>query len=343
MKNKLIVGITLGDVSGIGPEIIGKMLDREKITKMCIPLIIGSKEPFEQGLNIAKAKIKYKTIKEVKDLKENTIYLLDLDNIRTRDYVFGKPQANCGRVVGEYIQMGINLALAKKVDAVVTCPIHKLAFHKGGWSKYQGHTEMFADLTGTKNYSMMLAYKNLRVFHVTTHVSLKEAIRLVKKKRVLEVIKLADKTCKQLGIKNPIIAVSGLNPHASDGGLFGKEEKKEITPAIKEAQKLGINVEGAIPDDTIFCKVKGGQYDAVVCMTHSQGHIATKVLSFNYDHKNKAWSTRGINVTIGLPFPRVSTDHGPAMKKAGEGRASYLSLYDALKYSILLARGKKNG
>jgi 4-hydroxythreonine-4-phosphate dehydrogenase len=221
------------------------------------------------------------------------------------------------------------------VDAIVTCPIHKESFKLGGWGKrYPGHTEMISDLVGVKKYAMMLAHQNLRVLHVTTHVSLRQALDDCKKDRILDVIMLANDVCKRLGIKEPKIGVPGINPHAGDGGMFGDEEEKEIIPAIEEARKSGINAIGPVPADTIFCKAKGGMYDIVTAMYHDQGHIPTKYAGFIYNEDIKAWDIRGINATIGLPIIRVSVDHGTAFGKAGDGRADYLSLKDAYEYAI---------
>ena len=181
----------------------------------------------------------------------------------------------------------------------------------------------------------MLADENLRVIHVSTHVSLRQACDLVKKERVLTVIHLADKALKDLGIKRPKIGVAGLNPHAGEGGLFGKEEIEEIIPAIEQAKKEHITVDGPVPPDTIFSKVIGGQYDIAVVMYHDQGHIPMKVTGFKYNKSTNKWlSMSGVNVTVGLPIIRTSVDHGVAFGKAGEGRANEESMVEAIKMAI---------
>jgi 4-hydroxythreonine-4-phosphate dehydrogenase len=201
---------------------------------------------------------------------------------------------------------------------------------------------MLAGLTGTKNYSMLLMHKEFKVVHVSTHISLRDACNSVRKDRVLETIKIAYNGCKFLGIENPKIAVAALNPHASDGGLFGYEEEKEIVPAIEEAKKLGYNVEGPIPADSVFSKAKGGMYDIVVAMYHDQGHIPVKFAGFVWDEKTKAWdSISGVNVTLGLPIIRTSVDHGTAFGKAGKGIADSESLIDAIRVAIRLVKSKK--
>lgn len=195
----------------------------------------------------------------------------------------------------------------------VTNAFNKEAVNLAG-HHYSGHTEIYADMTGTKNYTMMLAHENLRVVHVSTHVSLREACDRVKKQRVLDVIRIADKACKDLGIKEPKIGVAGLNPHSGEHGLFGREEIDEIIPAIEAAKAEGINADGPVPPDTVFSKARGGWYDIVVAMYHDQGHIPLKVVGFVYNHEKKAWMQwAGVNITLGLPIIRVSVDHGTAL------------------------------
>jgi 4-hydroxythreonine-4-phosphate dehydrogenase len=336
------IGITLGDPAGIGSEITAKMLTREEVTKLCIPIIIGDAKVVQQGMDLIGATQKFKVIKAINEdiVKPHEIYVYDLDNIALADYEFGQVSAKAGKAAGEFIETAVRLALDKKIDAIVTNPIHKVSFTKGGYGeKYEGHTEMLAQLTGTKNYSMMLAHGNLRVLHVTTHVSLLEAVtKYIKKDRIVEVIKLAHGTCRRLGIERPLIGVAGLNPHCGEDGKFGDEEGREIIPAIRVACRQGIQAEGPVPADTLFSKAKGGMYDAIVAMFHDQGHIPTKLSGFTYNEETKTWDIRGINVTLGLPIIRTSVDHGVAFGKAGKGRADYHSLFDALKYAVLLAQ-----
>ncbi|MFH1132652.1 MAG: 4-hydroxythreonine-4-phosphate dehydrogenase PdxA [Pseudomonadota bacterium] len=225
---------------------------------------------------------------------------------------------------------------------MVKNPINKEAFALGDYGKkYPGHTEMFADLTGAKTHCMMLVCGNLRVCHVSLHISMLKAItEYIKKERILEVIKLTNDACKRLGISEPKIGVAALNPHAGENGLFGDEEKQEIAPAIKQAQDLQINAQGPIPSDTLFSLARAGQYHAIVAMYHDQGHIPLKTLGFNYDAKHDNWEVSGVNVTLGLPIIRTSVDHGTAFDKAGKGISSYRSLLDALSFAIrLVANG----
>jgi 4-hydroxythreonine-4-phosphate dehydrogenase len=276
-----IIGITMGDPAGIGAEIAVKALGNEEIYRKSKPIVIGSKSVIDDALNFIPSNLKLNVIKNTEEIKGEfgIIDLIDLDNIKLDEFNYGKVSAKAGQASLEYIYKGIDLAMKGLVDAVVTGPIHKEAIKAAG-SPYPGHTEIFATRTKTKDYAMMLADKNLRVIHVSTHVSLRQACDLVKKERVLTVIHLADKALKDLGIKNPKIGVAGLNPHAGEGGLFGNEELKEIIPAIEQAKKENIIVDGPVPPDTIFPKVIGGQYDIAVVMYHDQGHIPMKVIGF---------------------------------------------------------------
>jgi len=241
-----------------------------------------------------------------------------------------------GKASFEYIKKVIQLAMDGKIDATVTGPINKESINSAGFH-YAGHTEIYSDLTKTKDYAMMLADDNFRIVHVSTHVSLHEAINRVKKDRVLRVIHLTYNMLKRLGVDNPRIAVAGLNPHAGEGGLFGTEEIEEITPAIESAKAEGINAIGPLPSDTLFAKAKGGEYDAVVAMYHDQGHVAMKTAGFVYN-EDKQWSAvSGVNVTLGLPIIRTSVDHGVAFGKAGEGRANPQSMIQAIKMAAQLA------
>jgi 4-phospho-D-threonate 3-dehydrogenase / 4-phospho-D-erythronate 3-dehydrogenase len=335
---KPIIGITMGDPAGIGAEIIVKALSRKGIYQKSRPVVIGSKSVMADALEFTHSKLKLNLVEDLSELKDEygIIDLIDLKNITLNEFNYGKVNATAGQASLDYIYKGIELAMAEKINAVVTGPIHKESIKAAG-SSHPGHTEIFATRTNTKDYAMMLADDHFRVIHVSTHVSLRKACDLVKKERVLTVIHLADKALKDLGVKQPNIAVAGLNPHAGEGGFFGREEIDEIIPAINEARKDGINVEGPIPPDTIFSKVLGKQYDIAVVMYHDQGHIPMKVMGFKYDKKTNKWSSMsGVNVTVGLPIIRVSVDHGVAFGKAGEGRANEESMVEAIKVAIQL-------
>lgn len=340
-----LIAITMGDPAGIGAEIVVKALSRLEICTIARPVVVGSAAVLEDACRITHRSFKINCIEQPADGKFQfgTIDTIDLANVDMSVLRYGQVSAMCGNAAGEYIEKAIHLALAKEVDANITAPIHKKSFMLGGWGKkYAGHTEMYADFTHTEKYTMMLAHGDFRAVHVSTHVSLVEACRRVKKNRVLEVIRIAHNTCRDLGIAEPRVGVAGLNPHASDGGLFGREELDEIEPAVRSAQQEGIRAEGPVPSDTLFSKASGGMYDIVVAMYHDQGHIPMKLSGFQWDEAKKTWkSVSGVNVTLGLPIIRVSVDHGTAFGKAGKGTARADSMIDALHMAVRLANARR--
>jgi 4-hydroxythreonine-4-phosphate dehydrogenase len=288
----------------------------------------------------APLKINPVKISSVAKFEYGTLDVLDLDNVDMGRFEFGKVNAISGKAAGEYLIKAVELALAREIDAIVTCPINKEALHLGGY-KYDGHTEFLADLTHTRNYAMLLVNDTFRVAHVSTHCSLREACERVKKPRILNVIRLLNDTLKRLRITSPRIGVAGLNPHAGEHGLFGDEEIKEITPAIEEAKKEGIQAVGPLPPDTIFTHLRGRSFDGVVAMYHDQGHIPSKVLGFTVNPETGEWvDMKGVNVTIGLPIIRVSVEHGTAYDKAGKGIANPQSLIEAIQVAVSLAGGE---
>jgi len=332
----------MGDPAGIGSEITAKMLARERIGDLCIPIVIGDAGVARRGFEIIGAEPNFEVIHDLGgELAAGKNYVYDLANISPADYTFGQISAAAGRAAGESIETAIKLALAKQIDAIVTNPIHKESFHAGGYGvKYPGHTEMLAGLTGAKSYCMMLASGSLHICHVTTHVSLLDALtKYITPARIHEVIRLADGVARQLRIPEPLIGVAAINPHGGEQGLFGLEEQRLIMPAIQAALDEGIRVEGPVPADTLFSKAKGGWYAVVVAMYHDQGHIPCKLDGFIYDHETNAWTMTGVNVTLGLPIIRTSVDHGTAFGKAGKGRADALSLVQATKLAVDLALG----
>lgn len=310
------IAITMGDPSGIGPEIALKSLYKHDDLRLN-SIIYGSKNVIEYYKEILDLDIKINTIIDDKDFDKNKINIVNIKDYKEMN--IGKVDPESGKLAFRYIEKAIDDAMNKKVSAVVTCPINKEALNKAGIN-YQGHTEIFADLTNTSSYTMMLWSEKLIVDHVSTHVPLKEACDLVKKDRVLDCIELLNDALYKLKGENHKIAVAGLNPHASENSLFGKQEKEEIEPAVLEAQKKGILVEGPIPPDTVFFKAANGIYDGVVCMYHDQGHIPLKLLDFY----------NGVNVTLGLPIIRTSVDHGTAFDIAGKGIANEASLIQAI-------------
>jgi len=339
------IAITMGDPAGIGPEITAKVLSKMEVYNICRPIVVGSKEIMLDAMRITHRALKINTVTTPSGGKYEfgSLDLIDLDNIKMEQVKYGQVSGECGKAAGDFIMKAIDLAKNGSVDAVVTSPIHKEAFKLGGWGqKYVGHTEMFAALTNTKKYTMMLAHGELRVVHVSTHVPLSEAIKLVKRERILDVIKIANDTCLTLGIPKPKVAVAGLNPHSGDGGLLGREEIDEIRPAIEDARKLGIDAEGPVPADVVFSQARGGWFDIVVTMYHDQGHIPSKFAGFVYDKDKDEWgSVSGVNVTLGTPIIRTSVDHGVAFGKAGKGTASSESLLDAIKIAVRFAESRE--
>jgi 4-hydroxythreonine-4-phosphate dehydrogenase len=336
---KPIIGISMGDPSGIGPEIAVKALARKEIYEICQPLIVGDANVIKDALRMTSLDLKINSISDVKQalFQFGTLDVYDLENVNMAELKYGKVSAMSGDAAFEAIKKVIELAQKKEIDATVTGPINKESINLAG-HHYSGHTEIYADFTHTQDYTMMLAHENLRVVHVSTHVSLKEACERVKKDRVLKVIKLAWEACRKIGIADPRIGVAGLNPHAGESGLFGREEIEEIIPAIEAAKALKINADGPIPPDSLFSKAKGGLYDIVVAMYHDQGHIPLKVVGFNWNEEKQKWdSISGVNITLGLPIIRSSVDHGTAFGKAGKGTASELSLVHAIEYAVKMA------
>lgn len=366
MTQKPILGITMGDPSGNGPEISIKALMDPTTYERCRPVIIGDTKCMEAALLTVKGaeNLKVNTVEAVKDAKfeYGTIDVLDMNCVEIEKRLYRKDkkalaetmspeeleaayrqsQTMCGEAAFQYVKKVIELALAGEVDATVTNALNKDHINMAG-HHYSGHTEIYADYTNTPKYSMMLAHDGLRVVHVSTHVSLREACDRVKKERVLDVIRIANNACKALGIQEPKIGVAGLNPHCGENGMFGREEIEEIQPAIDAAMAEGICIpeKKPTPPDTIFSKALGGWYDICVVMYHDQGHIPLKVKGFVYNKELKKWdAVAGINVTLGLPIIRASVDHGTGEGHAGDGSANELSLVNAMDYAITLANNK---
>lgn len=345
---KPILGITMGDPASIGPEITIKALARPDVYERCRPIVIGDACMLEKAKGlVGHEEITIHPVQDVADARfvPGTIDVYDMKLVNADTLPIGQVSVEAGEAAFQYVKKVIELANADIIDGTVTNAFNKEAINLAG-HHYSGHTEVYAHYTNTKKYTMMLAHRNLRVVHVSTHVSLREACDRVKKARVLEVIQIAHQACLDLGIEHPAIGVAGLNPHSGENGLFGREEIDEIIPAIEEARAQGINAEGPVPPDTIFSKARGGWYDIVVAMYHDQGHIPLKVVGFVYNHEKKMWdAVEGVNITLGLPIVRVSVDHGTAFDQAGKGVANELSLLNSIDYAIRLSlsRLKKKG
>jgi 4-hydroxythreonine-4-phosphate dehydrogenase len=335
----------MGDPSGCGPEITVKAFLHEAMYEKCRPFVVGDAATIERAAReaVKRDNINVRRVSSVKDCRfePGTIDVFDLHNVEGSKLKIGEVDAMSGNAAFTSVTKVIELALAKEIDATITNPLNKEALNVAG-HHYAGHTEIYAEFCNTKDYSMMLVHGDLRVVHVSTHVSLREACERVKKERVLKVIELAEDICTNLGIKNPKIGVAGLNPHAGEHGMFGREEIEEIIPGINVAKGKGINAEGPVPPDTLFPKACGGMFDIVVAMYHDQGHIPLKLLGFQYNKNTGSWHTvNGVNITLGLPIIRSSVDHGTAFDRAWQGSANESSLLSAIEYGALLAKGNR--
>ncbi len=345
MAEKMIIGITMGDPAGIGPEITAKALGNPVLYDRCSPVVIGDACVMEAALKIVgREELKIHSVLSVSEclFTPGTIDVYDMKLVDMDKLERGRVSFMAGDAAFRYVKKVIELAMSGEVDGTVTNALNKEAINLAG-HHFSGHTEIYAEFTKTKKYTMMLAHEDLRVVHVSTHVSLREACDRVKKARVFEVIEIANRACLDMGIQKPKIGVAGLNPHSGENGLFGREEIEEIIPAIEEAKAKGIDADGPVPPDTLFSKARGGWYDIAVAMYHDQGHIPLKVVGFIYNREAGKWdAVSGVNITLGLPIVRASVDHGTAFDQAGLGVASELSLVNAVDYAITLAKSNKD-
>lgn len=327
---KPIIGITMGDASGIGPEIIVKALEHKSIYDICHPVVIGDIKILERAASITKSKVTFNSIQKTSEGKFDfgTIDCINMD-LLPADLPFGELSALAGDAAFKFIKKAAELAKNGEIQVICTAPLNKAALHLGG-HMYPGHTEILADLTGTKDYSMMLTTPKLKVIHLTTHKGLIDAINSINPERTYKVISLANETLKCAGYKNPRIAVSGINPHCGENGMFGYgEEEEKLIPAIEKAVAEGVNVSGPYPADTVFFRAIRGEFDIVIACYHDQGHVPVKVSGFD----------DGVNITVGLKggIIRTSVDHGTAFDIAGKNIADEKSMLAALKAGVELA------
>jgi len=327
-KKAPLLAITMGDPAGCGPEIVAlatKTLDDQEHRFVCI----GDSKVMKRANHIVGSDLEIISIKSVSEMSESPgkLFVIDHKNVDLDKLVIGKIQQEAGRAAYEYIIHAIDLAMEGEVAAVVTSPINKEALHKAGF-EFDGHTEIFSKRTKTSDVTMMLVSDHFKVTHVSTHVSLKDAVDRCTIDRILKVIQLTHEGIIRFGIKKPKLAVAGINPHSGEGGVFGKEEIDIIQPAIDRAVKQGYNVEPyPVPGDTVFVRMwENKEFDAVVAQYHDQGHIAAKLVDF--------WG--GVNITLGIPIIRTSVDHGTAFDIAGQGKANPKSLINAINYAEIL-------
>ncbi len=322
------LGITMGDPTGAGPELIVKALASLEVRGLCRSVVIGDAAVMRAAAQIVGIPTEIRVVSYPGEVegKEGVIPVIDLKNVNLAELVRGRVAASGGAAAYAALEAATKLALAGEIDAIVTAPLNKEALNLAGYH-YSGHTEILAYLCGVKNVVMMLVARNLRVAHVTTHVSLRRAIDLVTKARVFTVLRLASEGIRRMGVASPHLVVAGLNPHAGEGGLFGDEEIREIVPAIEVARAEGLRVTGPLPPDTAFLRALEGQFDGALAMYHDQGHIPVKMVAFE----------EGVNVTLGLPIIRTSVDHGTVFGKAGKGTASPRSLIEAIKLAARMS------
>jgi 4-hydroxythreonine-4-phosphate dehydrogenase len=333
----------MGDPAGVGPEIAAKALARPDVRERARPLVIGDARVMAGAARVAQVPLAVGRIESVREAiwAPDRIEVLDLANADPAAFQIGRVSPVCGRAAYEYIERGVRLAQDGAIAAIVTAPVNKEALAAAG-VRHSGHTEILAELTGTKAYAMLLMGKELRVIHVTTHVALRRVPDLVTRERVLRTIRLGDQAMRDLGIARPRIAVCGLNPHAGESGLFGDEEQVAIAPAIADARAGGVDATGPYPADTLMSRAAGGEFDCVVAMFHDQGHTPVKALGFRYDEAKKAWTgLSGVNVTVGLPILRVSVDHGTAFDRAGTGTANPESMVEAILVAAEMATSRE--
>jgi 4-hydroxythreonine-4-phosphate dehydrogenase len=323
-----IVAVTMGDPAGIGPEIAVRALLDRAVREVCRPFVIGDLRVLEQAATFCGLSARFHATPDAASLADaaGTIDVMDLHVVDPAGLRIGQIQPLGGEAAFAYVRRSAELAMRREVAAVVTAPINKESLKVAG-VPFIGHTEMYAHLTGAHEEMTMFSILDLRIFFLTRHVSLAEACRLITKDRVLAGIEKSLRALHQLGHVNPHLAVAGLNPHAGDGGLFGREDIDEIAPAVAEAQARGLRVSGPLPADSVFHLARLGRFDAVLSLYHDQGHIAAKMMDFE----------RTVSVTLGLPILRTSVDHGTAFDIAGTGKASAVSLIEAIRVAARYA------
>jgi len=322
-----LVAVTMGDPAGVGPEIISKTFADPDFHHRNRALVVGDAGMLRRAAQLLDSPLKVNEIPEPESavFETGTVDVLQVGGL-PEDLPFGELDARAGDAAFRYVERATTLANAGRVAAIATAPLNKEAMHLAG-HRYPGHTEILADLTDTDDYAMMLVTDELKVIHVSTHVSLKEAIERAQPERELAVIRLAHQSLRKLGVESPRVAVAGLNPHAGENGLFGKEDLERIRPAVKAALEEGVDASGPWAPDTVMMRARQGYFDVVVVQYHDQGHIPIKLMGFD----------TGVNVTVGLPFFRTSVDHGTAFDIAGTGKADHASLKAALDLARTLA------
>jgi 4-phospho-D-threonate 3-dehydrogenase / 4-phospho-D-erythronate 3-dehydrogenase len=333
MNDLPVLGLMLGDMTGIGPEISAKLLSAGTMKPIARIVVIGDARVLELGCDDAKVKLKWQTYQNPSaiDWSRPEVPLIDLGNIDPATIPRGAVSPESGRLTGDTLKTMIELALNGEIDAVCFAPLNKAALHKGGWNYHDEH-QMFADLTRHSGFfGEMNVIKEFATFRVTSHVALREALAMITTERIMSAVRLADTTLRAMGRAEPRLAVAALNPHAGEGGLFGDEEIHIIKPAIERLRTEGVRCGGPVPSDVVFIKALKGDYDGVITMYHDQGQIATKLLGFN----------RGVTVTAGLKTVFATPAHGTAFDIVGQGKADTGALEHALRIAASMASARK--
>lgn len=332
MRDRPFLAITMGDPAGVGSEVTVKTLLDKSIYAKCKPFVVGNTEAIKSAIKIVNASINVNKISSINQIngQHGTIDVFDMDNLNFNNIEYGKLSAISGKASVEWILKAGELAAAGDIQAIATAPINKEACSMAGYDDI-GHMEIFQNQTNSSNVATMLMARNLRVVHLTTHKSLRNACDHVTKDNVLSKILLTDEYFKKWGWESPRIGVAALNPHASDGGLLGDEEKEQILPAVNQAKSEGVDVQGPIPADTVFNQNIDNKFDVCIAMYHDQGHIPIKV----YD-----WA-RSVSVNLGLPFVRTSVDHGTAFDIAGKGVADHISMKESIDVAVSVVSDNK--
>ncbi len=328
MTPKPLIALTMGDPTGVGPEIIARIFSESGTFSRCNPVVVGNSRVMRKAVRLLDLGLHVATIPSVHAARPRRGHMdvLHTENVDIARHRWGRPVAASGRAAVDYIKQAVSLCLKTEAAAMVTAPISKEMMNAAGY-RYAGHTELLAHLTNTKDFGMLFVGGGLRLILATIHHALKDVPRLVRKQRILATIRLANRAMAFFGFARPRIGVAALNPHAGEGGLFGTEDLNEVLPAVDEARREGIDAIGPVPADTLFYRARNGHFDIVVAMYHDQGLGPLKMLAFG----------SAVNITVGLPIIRTSVDHGTAYDIAGKGLADPASLREAVKLAAVMA------
>jgi len=329
LPDKPLIGITIGDPAGIGSEVTLKCVAHLSGSGICHPVVVGDAKLLKRQSDDYHLPFPFRIIKQKERIEPEPTapLLIDLDNLPPQIEI-GIINKEYGRAAGEYLEVAVSLALRGEIDALVTGPINKMAFKLGGYD-YSGHTEFLAAFTKSNSYAMMFIVDSFRIAFLTTHLSLSEAVHQVKKEKIIPLARLVNREMKRFGFSQPRMAIASLNPHAGEGGMFGREEVEEIIPAVKECQREGIDIKGPYPADAIFSSNRRGEFfDVIVALYHDQGLVPVKLYDFQ----------RAVNITLGLPIIRTSVGHGTAFDIAGKGKADPTNMIVATKLAVAMTK-----